>query len=140
MSLLVILLLLPSVLYQLVFILDGSYAPLHRYSWSLVHDGWNVTVLVKSGGSPAHWHRWIWIACGYIVFAFFGIGSDARKMYKKWLVFVGLSKVFQSFFAQEGTENKSSSEFTWFVSVSSKAKMLFTRKGSTASSMLGDSL
>jgi len=40
------------------------------------------------------WDKWMQIVGGFVVFLLFGLGTDAVKMYKGWLVNIGLSGLF----------------------------------------------
>jgi pheromone a factor receptor len=44
--------------------------------------------------STVLYDRWINLACGFLIFIFFGMGRDAKGMYREWLVKVGLGKLF----------------------------------------------
>jgi pheromone a factor receptor len=137
MATVVLLILLPVETYILIsHAIDHSLGPLHPYSWSLVHDDWNVTIFLSSKIVPVYWNRYGWIVYGYIVFAFFGLGEDARRMYADWSVYLGLGRVFPSLVGTssslEGKGSRSSS--TWFGSVSSKAKPLLNKQGSKVDS------
>jgi pheromone a factor receptor len=65
------------------------------YSWSLVHNqkAWNEIVMAPSNGHVSLDH-WIRIVTGIFVFAFFGVGTEAVKMYKSALIAVGLWRFF----------------------------------------------
>ena len=90
-SILLILIFLPLQLY--VFYVNVS-GPLLPYSWDLVHSStWMDIILVPQHGVvPVD--RWISIALGILLFVFFGLGSDATKMYRKWWVKVRLGTGF----------------------------------------------
>lgn len=58
--------------------------PLLPYSWDLVHgSSWMDIVMVPQHGAVPL-DRWITIVLGILLFIFFGLGSDAMKMYRKW--------------------------------------------------------
>ncbi|KAF2417237.1 fungal pheromone STE3G-protein-coupled receptor [Tothia fuscella] len=135
MAVFVLLLLFPAQLVQLfTFALDHRQEPFHPYSWSLVHTDWDLAILISSKAVPTPWGKYSWIAEGYVVFAFFGLGCDARDMYRGWLAWLGLGKLFPSLL--EKTQHKrSSGSNTWFGSMGSKAKVLFSRKGSADDSV-----
>jgi pheromone a factor receptor len=44
--------------------------------------------------STVLYDRWINLACGCLIFFFFGMGKDAKGMYREWLIKVGLGRVF----------------------------------------------
>lgn len=82
-SFLLVLIFLPFQLY--VFYLNVS-GPLLPYSWDLVHGpAWmDIIMIPRHGVVPLD--RWITIVLGVLLFLFFGLGSDATKMYRKfWL-------------------------------------------------------
>jgi pheromone a factor receptor len=70
----------------------------HAYSWSLVHgpDWWHI-VKLPSGGT-VHYDRWIRASLGIVVFLFFGLGTEAQRMYREWLIRAGLDRVFPALF------------------------------------------
>ncbi len=68
--------------------------PHHEYSWHDVHDDWQINP-IPTGGLVL-FDRWIRIGIGFLVFAFFGVGEDAIKMYRSWLVKLGLARIFQA--------------------------------------------
>ncbi|KAG8532206.1 uncharacterized protein KY384_003847 [Bacidia gigantensis] len=54
-----------------------------RYDWALVHSSnWGDIILTPTGGSII-FDRWIQIAFGFVLFAFFGMGYDAQEMYRR---------------------------------------------------------
>ncbi|KAL8935257.1 MAG: hypothetical protein Q9216_005521 [Gyalolechia sp. 2 TL-2023] len=82
-SFLLVLIFLPFQLYQFYLNVSG---PLLPYSWDLVHGpAWMDIIMVPQHG-VVPLDRWITIVLGILVFLFFGLGSDATKMYRKcWL-------------------------------------------------------
>jgi pheromone a factor receptor len=137
----VIVFLLPSSFYQLEWFLTATTPPMHRYSWSYVHSDWNHIYMFPSYGSPVHWDRWMWISCGYIVFLCFGIGREARAMYRDWLLAIGLGRYFsylEKMLSKPTSESKNSS--TWYNSVSSKAKLVFVRKSLNEETTMTESM
>jgi hypothetical protein len=67
-----------------------------------------------------------------MVFLFFGFGRDASRMYAKGLRGIGLDKCF-SCLKSDRMPARNTSQSGTISSVSSKAKLLFGRKGSSAS-------
>ncbi|MCJ1420338.1 a-factor receptor [Xylographa parallela] len=67
------------------------------YSWAAIHDpaAWHEIVMVPTAGAVA-FDRWIRIALGVVVFACFGTGKDATRMYTAWLRALGLVRLFPS--------------------------------------------
>ena len=72
----------------------NSAVPLLPYSWSAVHGpNWNDVALIPTGGRVV-FDRWIEIAIGLALFPFFGLGQDAKVMYRKGLLKIGFGKAF----------------------------------------------
>ncbi|KAI4280301.1 MAG: hypothetical protein L6R35_005926 [Caloplaca aegaea] len=81
-SFLLILVFLPSQLYELY---RNASHPLLPYSWDLIHapSTWmNIIMVPQHGVVPLD--RWMPIILGILIFVFFGMGSDATRMYRKW--------------------------------------------------------
>lgn len=65
--------------------------------------------------SQVLYDRWLNLACGFLVFLFFGLGKDAKNMYREWLVKMGLGRLISVLEAQsrevsrrgEGSSNNS---------------------------------
>lgn len=56
------------------------------YTWARVHGGnWNTVILLPGKGNVP-FDRWIRIGGGFLIFLFFGIGTDAVILYKSWLL------------------------------------------------------
>lgn len=86
MSLILILGILPSQFYVLAV---NMSVPFRSYSWSRVHGSeWNSVIMIPSNGYVI-FDRWIRLACGLLVFCFFGVGTDALSMYKSWVRRIG---------------------------------------------------
>ncbi|KAL9046750.1 MAG: hypothetical protein Q9214_000497, partial [Letrouitia sp. 1 TL-2023] len=75
----------------------GAYyadVPSDPYDWQEIHgQAWNDVILVPLYGA-INFDRWIQITFGYVIFFFFGLGSDAMKMYRKWLLKCGLGRLY----------------------------------------------
>lgn len=116
MSLVLILAILPLQLYIFVLNVDR---PRTHYSWREVHDSsWNAITMVPSNGAVAIDH-WVRIVCGFLVFIFFGFGTDAVSMYRSWLVKLGFAKVFPR---HNGCHSSISRQGRSWTSYGSKAK------------------
>ncbi|KAI5207005.1 fungal pheromone STE3G-protein-coupled receptor [Aureobasidium subglaciale] len=65
----------------------------YPFSFSALHDPktWNVIVGMPSA---VIYDRWINLGCGFLIFFFFGLGKDAKGMYREWLLKMGLGKWF----------------------------------------------
>jgi pheromone a factor receptor len=119
MAMILILGILPVEVY--VFIMNISIE-LHPYSWDKVHgDRWGEITLIPSSGVVI-FDRWIRLAAGVLVFVFFGMGSDAWKMYHSWLVKLGLGRVFL------GRDPNSTQPNDWMVGGLAKRAKRFARK------------
>ena len=96
--------------------------PFVPYSWKEVHssDHWQLIGLVPTGGYVLS-DRWIQVGVGYVLFIFYGMGNDAREMYRKGLVKLGLGKLFPSLLRDR---QNSSSNRSQNGSVTSKARLL----------------
>ncbi|KAF2768408.1 STE3-domain-containing protein [Teratosphaeria nubilosa] len=104
----------------------------HPYSWAESHNPkvWNRIRLRTSNGS-VYWDRWIWLACGVVIFLFFGLGRDAVKMYKDGLLAIGASRIFPSL--REDWRPRASPAVNTISSFSSKAKIYFDNKRNSVS-------
>ncbi|KEQ70962.1 STE3-domain-containing protein [Aureobasidium namibiae CBS 147.97] len=65
----------------------------YPFNFRKLHDPatWNTSVVLPS---TVLYDRWINLACGFLIFFFFGMGRDAKGMYKEWLVKMGLGRLF----------------------------------------------
>jgi len=129
-SILILIFSLPFSLYALVEFMmpDPHSGPLHAYSWSWVHDNWNMADLVPSDVTSPHWDRWLWIFHGYTVFLCFGLGTEARRWYGKWLAAVGLGRFFPSLNQQRGEMIASTQSGSGWFSLGSIPRILFGKK------------
>ena len=72
---------------------NASY-PFLRYDWNAVHgQTWQDIVMVPTEGA-VFYDRWVHIAIGMGMFFFFGLGAEAIKMYRGWLLACGMDKIF----------------------------------------------
>ena len=71
------------------------------FKFSTVHNPatWNSSIVMPS---TVLYDRWLNLACGFLVFLFFGLGKDAKNMYREWLLKVGLGRVFPVLEAKSG--------------------------------------
>ena len=113
---------LPLQIYYVVKIIPN----LHPFHWSWTHSNWNAVVNYPTQGHILLWDHWVWITCGYIVFAFFGLAADAREMYMAWMKKSGIGKIFPSL-SETGSRNGTtiSTASSWSI----KAKMVFKKVG-----------
>lgn len=127
MSLCVIFMMLPVGIYAVVFTLQVG---LHPYHWSWVHDNWDVVLRYPTKGAIPLWDRICWVVSGYVVVMFFGMGRDARGMYRTWLAAAGLGRLFPSLLQ---SETKSSQQGSMLSSMSNKAKQILRLKSKDSS-------
>ncbi|KAI9826654.1 MAG: a-factor receptor [Thelocarpon impressellum] len=116
--------------------LNLSY-PRHSYSWSKVHGpGWGDIIKVPTGGQVA-FDRWIRVACGFLLFAFFGVGRDAVEMYRKWLVACGFANIFPSLTEpRRGQRLPSGSSCGTFGSLGSRAKLMLRKRSQVTTTQM----
>ncbi|KAL8667349.1 MAG: hypothetical protein Q9168_007280 [Polycauliona sp. 1 TL-2023] len=96
-----VLIYLPLQLYLLFLNTSSGLIP---YSWNLVHDrhAWMDIIMVPTHGFVSI-DRWISVALGFFIFLFFGLGSDASKMYRKWWIKLRLGTNFPGLYGQTST-------------------------------------
>jgi hypothetical protein len=103
----------------------------HAFNWASVHDpaNWNTIEMIPSGGRVV-FTRYVWLGNAIMVFLFFGFGRDASRNYAKGLRAMGLGKCLP-FLDDQRTPGRTTSHTGTVNSVSSKARLLFSRKGSS---------
>ena len=86
---------------QLYILSLNTSAELLPYSWDLIHDrhSWMDIIMVPTHGFVSI-DRWISVVLGLFIFLFFGLGSDATKMYRKWWVKLRLGTNFPGLYGQ----------------------------------------
>ena len=105
-SIVLIMVVFPAEVYVLY---KNSVVPMEPYRWSKVHGPtWWDIVLVPSGGTVL-FDRWMQIGAGLALFLFFGLGQDAKAMYRRWLVKIGLGRCFQCLHSRADIQQQSSS-------------------------------
>ncbi|KAL6713188.1 a-factor receptor [Lecanora helva] len=110
----------------------NSAVPLLPYDWSAIHGpDWNTIQFFPSGGTVL-FDRWIQIAVGFAIFPFFGLGKDAQVMYRRWLLSMGLGKIFPRLH-QQPTRHTSSLTSNQSNSFGSRVRLLFHKRGSVFS-------
>jgi pheromone a factor receptor len=83
---------LPVAIY--VFVRNVGY-PRIPFSWSRVHGPlWSKLIVPVATQGVVNFDRYLNVGLGYFVFIFFGLGSDATKMYRSGLLRLGLGRVF----------------------------------------------
>lgn len=129
MALMLLLIFLPVQFYILAVNLSYPHRP---YSWSAVHSpDWSSIIMIPTGGQVA-FDRWIRVSSGFLVFLFFGTGTEAMSMYRKWLLRLGFGHCFPRLAHPRRTSGARkhgifSSRFGFFTD---RAKTFFS-KGST---------
>jgi pheromone a factor receptor len=117
----------PVQLYVLYFNIT-NFMPWAPFSWSVVHGPqWGEIEKVPANGR-VFFDRWIHVTAGFLLFAFFGLGKDATLMYRSWLLKAGLGRFFTSLKDPHVVSQQQRSSSTLFGSVSSRAKMIFSKK------------
>lgn len=117
-----------------VYVIYNSSQSRHvPYSWAETHDAtqWKTVPLMYSYGEVLY-IRYVWLVCGFLVFLAFGLGKDAVKMYKQTLLNLGFGRCLPSL--REGSSPRSGSVAATLSSINSKAKLIFSWKGSPTSS------
>ena len=95
---------------------ENSLVASGHYSWNEVHGPkWWDIVLVPSAGTVL-FDRWIQTGAGFALFFFFGLGQDARAMYRKWLLHLGFGRCLP--FLRSGTVSQQQ-----YYSPSSRARL-----------------
>lgn len=110
------------------------------FDWALVHDPdvWGVIQKTPSNGSVIY-TRYVWLVSAFLVFVLFGFGRDAGRMYATGLRAVGLGNCLPFLKVGQTTPARTTSQSGTFNSVSSKTRLMFGRKNSTATSWGTDS-
>lgn len=108
-SIVLIVVVFPAELYVLY---KNSVIPMEPYRWSEVHGSrWWDIILVPSGGAVL-FDRWMQIGAGLALFLLFGLGQDAKAMYRRWLVNIGLRRCFPCLRSRAATQQQGSSTST----------------------------
>ena len=133
MSTALIIIFLPVALYILVQ--NSLYQGQHySYSWIRIHDWTDSIFLVPSSGRQ-NFGRWLEVVTGFVVFISFGLGGDGLLMYRRLLLKLGLGKIFPRLKLRHNEEARAVLQSPWhtslstrFGSMSSRARMVFTRR------------
>lgn len=120
-----------SIPLQAYVIVRQAGTPHVPFDWALVHDpeAWRLIEMFPSGGK-IYYTRYIWLGGSFMVFVLFGFGRDAGRLYAKGLRAVGLGRCVPV--PRAGSTGRSPSHAGTIGSVSSKARLLFSRKSSVA--------
>ncbi|KAK0328826.1 a-factor receptor [Friedmanniomyces endolithicus] len=102
------------------------------YSWSALHDpaAFGEIYMMPSNGRVLP-EAWIWLAGGFFIFVFFGLGKDAVAMYRAGLLALGVDKVFPG--SKPGFTSQRHSVAGTLGSLGSKARLVFKRGKSVSS-------
>ncbi|OJD31571.1 a-pheromone receptor [Diplodia corticola] len=70
--------------------------PFLKYSWSRNHDPVQRATIQPylTHGEPIP-DRWVSLACGFLLFLFFGLGTDASDMYRSWAKNLSPARLFK---------------------------------------------
>lgn len=71
--------------------------------------------------------RWVGVACGFVVFAAFGVGKDAMATYKSWALAVGLGRLFPALMGRDRRGEGESS--AWMSSFGSRVGIVSSKFG-----------
>lgn len=84
---------IPSQVTVLYFNLPRRLKP---YSWSRSHDPrLRQTIVIVPAYGLLIPDRWICLICGFLIFLFFGLGTDASAMYRSWLAKINPLRLFR---------------------------------------------
>lgn len=130
-SMILIVVVLPTETYALY---RNSVVPLVPYSWDEVHGpDWNTFEFYPSGGTVV-FDRWVQIALGFAIFPFFGLGQDAKKMYRSWLLKTGCGRIFPCLYNHPSMKHSQSSLTSSRPnSLGSRVRLFFHKKQSDGS-------
>lgn len=105
-SIVLIVVVFPTEVYVLY---KNSVLPMESYRWSEVHGStWWDIIRIPSGGAVL-FDRWMQIGAGLALFLFFGLGRDAKAMYRRWLIDVGLGRCFPCLRSRAAIQQQDSS-------------------------------
>ena len=109
--------------------------PITALDWAQDHDPlrWQTFIAVQTFGA-VYPDRWIRAPLGLPVFLCFGLGPEAKALYRSWLLSLGFGHIFPCLKRREGqtgrnTVNTSSGS----SSLGSKARLFFSRQASRLS-------
>lgn len=111
--------------------------PFESYSWDRVHskEAWQHISFVPTYGAVS-FDRWIQIGMGFGIFLFFGTGPDAVSLYRKFLLKLGLGKIFTSLNDEPSKRKSSSASGSHASSVGSRARLVIAKTFKGASYFL----
>ncbi|KAJ5353884.1 hypothetical protein N7541_006448 [Penicillium brevicompactum] len=116
--------------------------PWHPYTWNKSHGAQWFEIIKVPVGNQVFFDRWTPIVSGFMIFIFFGFGRDATRMYNALFWYLGLGYCFRGIKPPTHTHTHTHTEgtvtspgadsgTTLVGSIGTRAKSLFTRKGST---------
>ena len=118
---------------QFYILYKNCMYPMVPYSWSRVHGpAWWDIILIPTDGTVT-FDRWIQLGVGLTVFIFFGLGNDAIGMYRRWLLKVGLGKLFPNLLSRTRVSDRRPSTVSETGSFSSRAYTFIREKLSRTS-------
>jgi pheromone a factor receptor len=129
-SFILLLVVLPLQIYVLYFNISTNL-PWLPFSWDAIHGSqWNTIIPVATGGTVVFPDHWVTIVASFVLFLFYGLGNDAIKLYRSWLLRVGVGRLFPSLYAPyEG----SSYTKGLLSSISTKTKSFYSKTRTTLS-------
>lgn len=66
---------------------------LQPYSWERVHpSNWSMIVVMVAAQIDGDFDHWIQIGTAFLVFPFFGLGKDAKALYRSWLLRIKIDR------------------------------------------------
>ncbi|KAL8707490.1 MAG: hypothetical protein Q9220_007480 [cf. Caloplaca sp. 1 TL-2023] len=120
---------------QLYVLYRNTTVPLLPYSWRLVHGPEWMDIIMMPAHGVVPLDRWITVVLGIFVFLFFGLGTEATKMYRKWWAKLRLDPVSTPVYGQTPATHPSDLEHkngSLASSVVEFCKKKFSRGGSLA--------
>ena len=120
---------------QFYVLAQNTSYPFMRYDWAAIHgQSWQDIVMVPTEGG-VFYDRWVHIAIGLVMFFFFGLGVEATKMYRGWLLTCGFDKIFPSLRCQSSTSKNASTISLARKLLPGRAYRLFSKDTSTVNSV-----
>lgn len=117
---------------QVLYFNLTAFQPWQPYSWDAVHGpDWGEIAKYPMFGE-VFFDRWIQVAAGFLLFAFFGFGRDATLMYRSVLLKLGFGRLFPCLKHPHLADQSQSSFSERFGSISSVAKGFFRKKSSSS--------
>ncbi|KAK2749825.1 a-factor receptor [Myotisia sp. PD_48] len=110
-----------------------SFQPWGPFSWSKVHGPDWQKIIPHPMYGQVFYDRWIQATAGFLLFIFFGFGTDATLMYRSVLLKLGFGYCFPWLDHPHLSDGRQGSSSTRFGSISSRARLAFGRKKTSSS-------